>query len=592
MLLVVLDDPILTEDAALSVRVILAPKAGGVGLVNGLKAQGQLDERQLALVLGSGTADVVPALTEMLGHVRVRVRAAAALSLGRLGAKAGASRPALVQALADGNRQVRLTAIAALAQQTAAPGEDGKAHKDVLAALDGTLNHWDEVTRVEAALRIVQVVRQAPAPAPAIPKAQLLAKVLIEALKNEATPARLKVLVDALNGLAGTRTELNLAREMGGEDVLAQERIAFAMGTVTLAQGSDAAIGSLGKALGDRHVGLRREAALALSQLPHAVAGDPKPTLQKVLPALGRALRDRDRAVRRSSAIALWHITHECDKALPVLLEELELLAYEDGELIEKLHSGQPVPPVLVELVSMAEQNEQANLTLVAAMGHDNERVRTGVAVVVGGTKKPASKLFAPPLALMTEDRNPTIRLQATIALRWLELGPAQQEQVIRRLDELLDDSNAAVRIQALVTVGVVGPRSGLLKLDHVRESVKDRDDLVRARAAETLGRFGPKAGNSIAALQLALKDRNPNVRRAAAASLALIGADAIPALKLGLSDRDYEVRKHVAVALGIVGPPAQDALAALRVASRDADEEVAAAALDAIKKVSAGKTQ
>jgi HEAT repeat protein len=229
---------------------------------------------------------------------------------------------------------------------------------------------------------------------------------------------------------------------------------------------------------------------------------------------------------------------------------------------------------------------------LAAAMGHDSERVRTGVAVVVGGTKKPAPKLFAPPLALMTEDRNPTTRLQATIALRWLELGPAQQEQVIRRLDELLDDRNGAVRIQALITLGVVGPRSGLVKLDHVRELLKDRDDLVRARAAETLGRFGPKAGNAIAALQLALKDRDANVRRAATTSLAQIGAEAVPALTRGLSDRDYDVRMHVAVALGTVGPPARDALAALRVASRDEDEEVAAAALDAIKKASAGKAR
>ena len=82
------------------------------------------------------------------------------------------------------------------------------------------------------------------------------------------------------------------------------------------------------------------------------------------------------------------------------------------------------------------------------------------------------------------------------------------------------------------------------------------------------------------------------NVRRAAAASLGQIGAEAVTALKLGLSDKDYDVRKHVAIALGTVGPPARDALAALRVASRDTDEEVAAAALDAIKTVTAGKTE
>jgi HEAT repeat protein len=590
VLLVALDDPALMEDAAQSLRVILAPKAGGADLVKSLRDQAQLDERQIALVLGSGTADAVAALTELLGHKRVRVRAAAALSLGRLGAGAGDGQPALIKALTDGNRQVRLNAIGALAQQAIAADENGALHKDVLAALENTLNHWDEVTRVEAALQLVRVALKEPGQA--LPKAHLPAKVLVAALKNEANPARQEELIAALTGLARLRTELNLAGEMGGEDVLARERIALAMGTVTSAQDNDAAIGSLGKALVDRHVGLRRRAALALSKLSRAEGADLKAALQKLVPVLEGALKERDRAVRTVAAIALWRITHESNKALPVLLEELELLSYEDSELIEKLRTSRTAPPVLVELVSMAEQNEQARQGLVAAMGHDNERVRAGVAVVVGSTKKPSSKLFAPPLALMMEDRNPTIRMQATIAMRWLELGPAQQEQVIRRLDELLDDRNGAVKIQALVTLGAIGPRSGLVKLDRVRESVKDRDDLVRTRAVETLGRFGAKSGSSIPVLQLALKDRDVNVRRAAAASLAQIGAEAVPALKLGLSDRDYDVRKHVAIALGTVGPPARDALAALRAASRDTDEEVAAAALDAIKKVTAGKIE
>jgi HEAT repeat protein len=589
VLLVALDDPALTDDAARSVRVILAPKAGGVELVNVLNTQGQLDDRQLAMVLGSGAADAVPALTELLGHTRARVRAAAARSLGRLGAVAEASRPALVKALTDGNREVRLNAIAALAQQTAAPAENGKAHKDVAAALGDALGHWDDVTRVEAALRIVQVARNDPAPAPALPKAQVLTTVLVSALKAEATPARQEALVDALNGLAGLRTDLKLAGEMGGEDVLARERIALAMGTVSAAQDSDAAVDSLGKALGDRHVGLRRQAALALSKLSRAGAGDLPPALRKVVPALDGAVRDRDRAVRVSAATALWRVTRESDKALPVLLAELELFTYQDGDLVEKLRTGKPVPPVLVELVDMAERNEPARQALVAAMGHDNERVRTGAAVVVGGMKKPPP-LFAPPLALMTEDRNPTVRLQATVALRWLDTGPAQQEQVIRRLDEVLDDRTGAVRVQALVTLGVVGPRSGLVKLGHVLESVRDRDDLVRVRAVETLGRFGTKAGGAVAALRLALKDRDAGVRRAAAASLAQVGAEGVPALTVGLSDRDYDVRKHAAIALGVVGPPARSALDALRAASRDADEEVAAAALDALKKVDAGK--
>ena len=59
---------------------------------------------------------------------------------------------------------------------------------NVLTALGESLNHWDEVTRVEAALRVVQLTRKGAGPDP-VPAA-LLAKVLIEALKTEATPAR------------------------------------------------------------------------------------------------------------------------------------------------------------------------------------------------------------------------------------------------------------------------------------------------------------------------------------------------------------------------------------------------------------------
>ena len=410
-------------------------------------------------------------------------------------------------------------------------------------------------------------------------------------MKTEPTPTRQAQLIDALNGLAGLGTALKLADGMGGESVAARERLALALGTVTAGQDNDAAVGRLGRALADRHVGLRRSAALALSKLAQAPGADLKPALRKALPALVGALRDRDRAVRSSAAVALWRTTGETDKALPVLLEELELLGYDDVELIEKLRTGRPVPPVLVELVSMAERSDHARQALVAAMGHDSERVRTGSAVVVGGMTAPPAALFAAPLALMTEDRSPTTRLQATVALRWLDLAAAQQEPVVRRLDELLDDRTPALRAQALVTLGVVGPRSGLVKLAHVREALTDRDDAVRVRAAEALGRFGPKAGGTVAALQLALKDRNAFVRRAAAASLAQVGAEAVPALTLGLSDRDYDVRKHVATALGAVGPPARGALDALRAASRDADDEVAAAARDAIGRITAGAT-
>jgi HEAT repeat protein len=580
----------LLEDASQALRIILAPNARGPALLKALKDSDQLDDRQIAFVLGSADAEAVHALIELLGHKKVRVRAAAALSLGRLGAQAKDSQPSLIKALEDGNRQVRLNAINALTQQATGPSEAGKAHKSVLAALEETLAHWDETTRFEAALRMAQIAVKEPLQKADILKTDLSAKVLIEWLKKEADPARRQILIDALNGLASIRTDLHLAQEMKAEDILAREHIAIALGAIASAQDNEAGVASLSQALGDRHIALRRQAAQSLGRLAQSGAIELKPALQKATAALDSAVRERDRAVRLSAAIALWRITQKSDKTLPVLLHELEFIAFDDGETIEKLRGGKLPIPALVELVSMAEQDEPARKALAAAFKHPNERVRAGAAVVVGSMKKRDANLFAQPLANALADRDFESRLQATVALRWLELNERQQEEVIPRLTRLTEDRFGGVRLQALITLGVVGPHSELVKLDRLQESLKDRDSNIRARTVEALGRFGSRAEKVVLDIERALKDQDVIVRHLAAASLGQIGAASLPALKTALADKDFDVRKHAILALGDMGIAARDALPALLKALDDKDEDVAAAAAEAVKKVDTGK--
>jgi HEAT repeat protein len=52
------------------------------------------------------------------------------------------------------------------------------------------------------------------------------------------------------------------------------------------------------------------------------------------------------------------------------------------------------------------------------------------------------------------------------------------------------------------------------------------------------------------------------------------------------LLDKDFEIRKESVIALGGMGSTAREALPALRLALKDKDEEVAAVAAEAIKKV------
>src|SRR3954454_959052 len=70
-----------------------------------------------------------------------------------------------------------------------------------------------------------------------------------------------------------------------------------------------------------------------------------------------------------------------------------------------------------------------------------------------------------------------------------------------------------------------------------------------------------------VKALVDALKDRDPDVRKAAAQSLGRIGRDAkaaVPALAAALDDAVVDVRGASALALGRVGPDARDAAPAL----------------------------
>jgi len=156
---------------------------------------------------------------------------------------------------------------------------------------------------------------------------------VLAALKKETVVSRRLVLIEALTALAEAgidlHLDLHLSQALADEDALARERVALALGAVTTAQNVKAAVAALSAALVDRHVGLRRQAARSLGRLAQlkndAVAG----LLKKQAPALENALGERDRLVSVESALALWRITHQADKALPVLLEDLKSLSYE-----------------------------------------------------------------------------------------------------------------------------------------------------------------------------------------------------------------------------------------------------------------------
>ncbi len=486
-LVATLDVPELMPDAAQALRAIVGPDAKATDLVKALQNQHQLDDRPIALILGAAAADAVPILVKYLDHPRARVRAAAGQSLGRLGFAAPDAQAAVIKSMTDANRQVRLNAVDALARQALGQKKQAKKDSMELAALERMLAHWDEATRVEAALKITKMVVKEPKAVPPLPGAELLAllknkpgDVLLAALKKETVPDRQRVLIEALTALAQAGIGLHLAQAMTDEDARAREYVALALGAVASTQDVKAGVASLGAALADRHMALRQQAACSLAQLAQVNNGALAELLKKQAPALEIALGERDRLVSQEAALALWRITRQADKALPVLLENLKSLSYEGTEFIARLsntryfveallaagvstddpaikdalvflsrtqnlpgglHIQELSNPALLALVEMAEQADQPFIT---ALKHGDERVRAGAAVILGVSKNPSAARLALPLADALADRSAAVRQQAAGALRHLELGKNQREEVVSRLEKALADHSVA----------------------------------------------------------------------------------------------------------------------------------------------------
>ncbi|MFM7150701.1 MAG: HEAT repeat domain-containing protein, partial [Gemmataceae bacterium] len=151
-----------------------------------------------------------------------------------------------------------------------------------------------------------------------------------------------------------------------------------------------------------------------------------------------------------------------------------------------------------------------------------------------------------------------------------------------------LTQPEATGKLRALQALGKAGPEAApaipaLLALFSGKEP-----SLWQPLTAAVLVRVGPSA---VAPLQKALKSDRPEVRRAAAMTLGLMGTDAgvaIESLREALADDDPEVRRLAIRALGQVGPPARRAaLASLETFLRDSKMDLRLEASRAIATIS-----
>ncbi len=131
------------------------------------------------------------------------------------------------------------------------------------------------------------------------------------------------------------------------------------------------------------------------------------------------------------------------------------------------------------------------------------------------------------------------------------------------RLLACFDRDNEALRLNAAMTLGTIGPKA----VDPVRERLSDPNPRVRFAAVEALGFIGQPAAGAAHDLVARLQDEDPNVRRKTVYVLARLETKS-PAVAEGiinaLADKNADVAEQALEAVKNMGAPPKEALPAL----------------------------
>jgi HEAT repeat protein len=195
------------------------------------------------------------------------------------------------------------------------------------------------------------------------------------------------------------------------------------------------------------------------------------------------------------------------------------------------------------------------------------------------------------------DNRDAAVRRSSAFALG--KMGADGYRAVPGLVKRLGQDQDAGVREAAAAALGDVAAatRGGGRALygdagAALEKALSDADPRVKRSAAYALGCFGTNAGAASTALKKALKDGSPTVRRNAAWALGRLGpaadADAVTDLCDLLTDPEGAVRRDASGALGALGRPKGLAGVAplLRLAKSEKETVVLKTALDALAKL------
>ena len=328
---------------------------------------------------------------------------------------------------------------------------------------------------------------------------------LVHGLKSKDPSAR----GQAAEGLGQVGPEAGAAAPALAEalkDPDARVRIKAAEALWEVTGKADVAAPALAAALGEKAVDVRRLAAEALWRMG--------PEAEAAAPALAAALQDKDRDVRRDAAETLWRVGPAARPAVPALSGALK---DEDGD-VRRSAAG--------ALGTFGPEAGAAVPSLAEALKHQDMGTRHFAAralVRVGGPE--ARRSAAPVLREVLHHGAPDQRVRAELIVLLWKIGPEPESTFPGLKTGDAGDVHCATQLLNGVysTKADRGTRKNAVPtlVEAFRGAKSDPGH--RVSFAQTLGEIGPDAKAAIPALREGLKDKDENVRKAAAEALGKI---------------------------------------------------------------------